>query len=110
MTNIAGYQGYLEFDLLTGKASLVRDGLKLDAAKNKGSLVIRMRGNGEATVVVSADGKNLGVAKVAAGAGYAEYRLPLSKDAWKGTINVLKMDFAGAEGTTVAIDWMRVVE
>jgi arylsulfatase A-like enzyme len=110
VTNIAGYQGYLEFDLLTGKAALVRDGLKLDAAKNAGSLVIRMRGNDDTRVAVSADGKSLGHVKVAAGADYAEYRLPLNEDAWKGTINLLKIDFASAKGTTVAIDWIRVVE
>jgi arylsulfatase A-like enzyme len=110
VTNIAGYQGYLDFDLLTGKASLVRDGLKLDAAKNRGSLVIRMRADRDTSVAVSANGKSLGTAKVAAGDDYAEFRLPLKEPGWKRKINVLKIVLAGPEGTTVAIDWIRAIE
>ena len=110
VTNIAGYQGYLDFELLTGKASLVRDGLKLDAAKNNGSLVIRMRSTADTRVALSANGKNLGRANVAAGLDYTEYRLPLKKSVWKGTINDLKINLAATEGTTMAIDWIRVDE
>jgi arylsulfatase A-like enzyme len=110
LTNIAGYEGYLDFDLLTGNASLVRDGLKLDADKNRGSLEIRIRCSSDTRVVVTANGKNLGGVEVAAGKGYTEYRLPLKRGTWQGTINALKMSFAGAKGTTVAIDWIRVVD
>ena len=38
MGNIAGRLGYLDFSLPDGKGKLVRTGLKLDAAKNQGSL------------------------------------------------------------------------
>lgn len=110
VTNIAGYQGYLDFELLTGEASLLRGGLRLDAAKNTGSLVIRMRSTAEAGVSVSANGKPLGKTQIAAAADHAEYRLPLEKDAWNGTINVLKIDLEAAKGTTVTMDWIRVVE
>ncbi|MEN8783226.1 MAG: sulfatase, partial [Akkermansiaceae bacterium] len=38
LTNIAGRQGFLDFDLLTGSASILRGGLKIDAGKNQGKL------------------------------------------------------------------------
>jgi arylsulfatase A-like enzyme len=110
LTNIAGYQGYLDFDLLTGRASLVRHGLKLDAAKNQGSLVIRMRSNRDTRVAVSANDNKLGRVNVAAGEGYAEYRLPLKQDVWQGTITDLKIDFSSEKGTTVTIDWIQVIK
>ena len=110
VTNIAGYQGYLDFDLLTGKASLVRNGLKLDTTKNRGSLVIRMRSSADTQVKISANGKNLGATRVAAGKQYTDYRLSLNNTSWTGTIKTLKMDFASKQGTTVAIDWIRVVD
>ncbi|MCP4815786.1 MAG: hypothetical protein GY888_25000, partial [Planctomycetaceae bacterium] len=74
ITNIAGYQGYLDFDLLSGKASLVRKGLKLDTGKNQGSLVIRMRSSSDTQVNVWANGKSVGKTTVAAGKGYTDYR------------------------------------
>ena len=110
VTNIAGYQGFLDFDLLTGKASLIREGLKLDTSKNKGSLVIRMRCNSDTKVNVSANGKTIGKTHVSAGKNYTDYRLPLNNDAWNGTINNLKMDFSSQGGTTVAIDWIRITQ
>lgn len=110
VTNIAGYQGYLDFELLTGNASLVRDGLKLDTAKNIGSLVICIRSNADTRVAVSANGKKLGGVNVVAGADYNDYRLPLKEGVWKGVIKDLKLDFTAKNGATVAIDWIRVDE
>jgi hypothetical protein len=108
VTNIAGYQGYLDFDLLSGKASLLRGGLELEAAKNRGDLVMRMRSSHDTQVAVFAGGTRLGVAEIAAGPSYAEYRLPLTKDTWSGTIKDLRIDLRGPRGTTVAIDWIKV--
>ena len=110
ITNIAGYQGYLDFDLLSGKASLVRKGLKLDTSKNQGSLVIRMRSSNDTQVNVSANGKTLGKTRVAAGKDYTDYRVSLKNNSWTGTVNSMKLDFAGKQGTTIAIDWIRVMK
>jgi hypothetical protein len=109
-TNLAGYQGYLDFDLLSGRATLVREGLKLDVAKNQGNLVLRMRVSSDTKVTASANGKRLGEVEVAAGTEYVEYRLPLRQPAWRGTIESLKLEFASDKGTTVGIDWIRVRE
>ena len=72
-TNIAGFQGYLDFDLLSGRATLVREGLKLEVAKNQGSSFFGCAVSSDTKVAVSANGKRLGEVEVAAGAEYAEY-------------------------------------
>jgi hypothetical protein len=107
LTNIAGRQGFLDFDLLTGKASISRDGLKLDAAKNAGKLALRLRSTAKAELTVSANGKALGNASVAGTNEYATAEIPLG-GAWAGTIESLKIDWAAEKGTTVEIDWIRV--
>ncbi|MEC9093963.1 MAG: sulfatase-like hydrolase/transferase [Planctomycetota bacterium] len=107
VTNIAGYQGYLDFDLLNGNGSLIRKGLKLDTQKNRGDLLFNMRSTVNTQVNISANGNNLGQIQMAAGPEYTLYRLALKKNAWKGTITTLKLDFSSKPGTTVAIDWIR---
>ena len=78
-------------------------------SKNQGSLVIRMRSSADTQVNLSANGKNVGKTKVAAGKDYTNYRVPLTDKPWSGTVNSMKLDFAGKPGTTVAIDWIRVM-
>jgi len=46
---------------------------------------------------------------VAAGKDYTDYRVPLMDNSWSGTVNSMKLDFAGKPGTTVTIDWIRVM-
>ena len=95
---------------MSGKAALVRKGLKLDTGKNQGSLVIRMRSSSETQVNIWANGKSVGKTTVAAGKDYTDYRLLLKETAWTGTINNLKIDFSSQRGTTVAIDSIRVTQ
>ncbi|TWT82366.1 Arylsulfatase [Planctomycetes bacterium CA13] len=110
VTNIAGDQGFLNFELLASKASLLRHGLNLDTAKNQGAMQIRMRCKDDTSLFVSANGKSLGSIDVTASDSFTEYRLPLAGDTWKGVINNLKIDLVGKKGTTVTIDWIRTVE
>ena len=107
-TNIAGYQGFLDFDLLTGQASLQRNGLKLDVSKNNGSLVIRARSANDTELKVLANGKLVGKTRVPAGNHYNDYSLPLAKPNWNGTIKRLELHFSSQPGTTVGIDWIRI--
>jgi arylsulfatase A-like enzyme len=108
VTNIAGYQGFLDFDLLEGNASLIREGLMLDSTRNQGALAIRMKSSAETRVRISANGKYLGSVVVAAGADYVEYDLPLKGDVWRGMIHDMKVDFVSDKGATVAIDWIKI--
>jgi N-sulfoglucosamine sulfohydrolase len=110
VTPIAGRQGFLDFNLLTGKTSLVRDGLTLDCAKNQGALVVRLRCSDRARFVFSANGKSMGQCHVDKGSDFSEQRVVLNPDIWNGTIKDLKIDIEARKGSTVEIDWIRVEE
>ncbi len=107
LTNIAGRQGFLDFDLLADRATISRDGLKLDAAKNPGTLAIRLRSTAKVELTVSANGKVLGKAASAGDNAFATAGIPLGAS-WTGTIESLRIDLAAPKGTTVEIDWIRV--
>ncbi len=106
--NIAGCQGFLDFDLFSGQATLVRDGLKLDAEKNKGNLILRMCSSDKTQVLFSANGKVVAQAVVAGGNSFSEYRIPLNGNAWSGTLTDLKINFSAEASTSIEIDWIRV--
>ena len=110
VTNIAGYQGFLDFDLLSGQAILLRQGLKLEANRNHGSLVIRMRSNAKTRMTVSANGNLVGKVAINSGGKYSDYKIPLSGTPWNGTITSLQLDLSSKSGTTVGIDWIRIVD
>ncbi|MDB4459086.1 sulfatase-like hydrolase/transferase [bacterium] len=108
VTNIAGHQGFLDFDLISGKASLQRNELKLSAAKNQGALTLKMHCTADTAVKVTANGKVLGVLKLKKSEEFKSYEIPLKNSTWKGTIKNLRLDFSADKGTTVGIDWIKV--
>lgn len=107
LTNIAGRQGFLDFDLLTGIASMSRGGLKIDARKNKGKLALRLRSSSATELKVEANGKALGSARFAKNDQFATIKIPLG-DLWTGTIESLQLSFSAPKDTTIEIDWIRV--
>ena len=108
VTNIAGYQGFLDFDLLSGDAVLLRQGLNLKADRNQGSLIIRMRSTAKTRMTVSANGNLIGKVVIDSAAKYSEYKIPLSGSPWNGTITSLQFDLSSKPGATVGIDWIRI--
>ena len=107
LTNIPGRQGFLDFDLLADRATISREGLKLEAAKNQGSLVISVRSTAATKLSVVANGKAIGTADIHGNKEFASATIKLS-DAWSGTVESLAISFAAPKGTTVEIDWIRV--
>ncbi len=107
LTNIAGRQGFLDFDLFAAQASITRGGLKLDAAKNQGKLAIRVRSTTATKLSVSANGKSLGTASIGGDNQFSTVEIPLGR-AWTGTIKSLQLTWSAPKGTTVEIDWIRV--
>jgi hypothetical protein len=107
LTNIAGRQGFLGFDLLAAAATISRAGLKLDTAKNQGKLAIRLRSTGKTALTVSANGRELGKAESAGSNQFATAQIPLGPT-WTGTIESLQISWAAPQGTTIEIDWIRV--
>ena len=109
--NIAGYLGYLDFDLPNGKGSLHRQGLKIDAAKNGKKLKLNLRSSKPLTVSLSAENGSgqmnqvAGPVEVKGGVDFATYAFDLSANPnWSGRIRQLRIDFAGKPGAFVEVD------
>lgn len=107
LTNIAGRQGFLDFDLLTGTGSISRGGLKIDAGKNKGKLALRLRSSGVTELKVVANGEALGSAGFSKNDQFTTIGIPLG-DSWTGIIKSLQLSFSAPKGTTIEVDWIRV--
>ena len=106
LNNIAGFKGFLDFDLLNGQGSISRSGLNLDSTKNKGKLAIHISSSAKTEISVSANGKELGKA-VSDSKTLKTVSIALDSN-WTGSIKELKIDFSSAKGSTVTIDWIRV--
>ncbi len=107
LSNIAGYQGYLDFDLPSGEGSIVRSGLSADLATQGGSLSVAMRVTEPTLVWLSLNYGN-GVTERLAGPVTAvpsrsfetsSFRIPES-----GKVAALRIDFKGTPGTFIEID------
>ncbi len=105
--NIAGRQGFLEFNLLAKEVSLQRNGLKLDAEKNKGKLAIRVRCNSKTEMILRANGKKAGSTLLDGDDQFATTVIELNEN-WNGTIESLQFDLFAPINTLIEIDWMRM--
>jgi N-sulfoglucosamine sulfohydrolase len=109
--NLAGRQGFLDFQLEDGSGVIKRDGLNLNARKNDGEFVLTASASSDATVQLSAKTRNsndvhqLLSLKLSAGKGLSKVKIPMPKnDAWSGTIELIQLQFDGQPGTTITID------
>lgn len=113
--NVAGRLGFLDFELPATSGMIVRDGLRLDAANNRGELVIRMRVTAPVTVRWMA-GREPGVrraigerVRVESGDSFTEARFDLAADsAWRGTIRDVAVQFDGLPETRIEIESIQV--
>ena len=108
--NIAGRQGYLDFNL-NGDASLVREGLKLSADKNRGPFTIVARADHEISVELMATSESGETAQpivrfnIPASQNGSTLSIPLPENGnWKGLIKSLELKLQGRSGTLVEID------
>ena len=112
--NIAGRQGYLDFQLADGTGVIERRGLKLDTAKNQGSLVIVLRTLASLTVAIAAAGDTnamqlLSSVQLAGGGKARKLAIPVTKSrAWSGTLSAIQIRFEGRPGTLIEIDSIAV--
>jgi N-sulfoglucosamine sulfohydrolase len=109
--NIAGRQGFLDFELADSQALLRRDGLRLQAAKNSGPIVVSMRSNRPLRVELMATLQNdskprsLGAAELKPGKKLAQRELASEAQLSGGDIiTALQLVFTGEQGTLVEID------
>ncbi len=110
LSNIAGFKGYLDFDLPSGEGSIVRSGLNADLSQQGGTFSVLMGVSKPTLVWLSlnhGDGvmrKIAGPITVVPGRSYTEanFRIPES-----GTVKAMRLDFKSEPGGIVEIDSMR---
>ena len=116
LNNIAGAQGYLDFNLGKTESTLSRSELRLDAEKNLGDLVIKARADHDVILQLVAGSENeatirktVGQVTLKAGNQWSSVAIPLSKNkAWQGVITQLDLKLNGPEGTKVEFDSIEV--
>lgn len=114
--NIAGRQGYLDFVLADTSGNLRREGLRLDAAKNAGPIVVRLRADQPVEVSMSvrhegdAGPISVGTARVVASDRFAEVLLASDRKSTNdgGVIVGLQLGINGPSGTLIEIDSISV--
>ncbi len=104
LPNIAGYQGYLDFDLPEGKGSIVRDGLDLDTSKNTGPLMVQLRANAPTQLTVTADDKVLGTSVVPGDNKFHSVAIDTKSKAWSGHVSSIQLSFGADNNTTIEIN------
>ena len=109
--NIAGRQGYLDFSLDGGDASLVREGLKLSANKNRGYFTVVARADHDISVEFMATNATQNTLKpivrfdIQANRDWSTLSIPLPENgAWQGLIKSLELKIKGPSGTLVEFD------
>ena len=115
VANIAGYLGYLDFDLPDGEGGLVRSGLSASAKKNSGNWNIKARVSEPVLAWLSAATESGQINRIAGpvtmkpGNAFSRYAFDLSHNPeWKGMIQELRIEFQGTRGAFIEIDWMGV--
>ena len=106
-SNIAGKQGYLEFELDEGSGSLVRTGLNVEAAKNGGKFRIRFRCDQPTELEVFFGENSLGKVRCEKTAEFKELELlnPTARDATYDSIRI-KLD--SKPQANVEFDWIKI--
>lgn len=108
LTNIAGRQGYLEFQLMAAKASLERKGLQLARKRNTGPVQIKISASKPAKMKMFVNGKQHGQVNLDAGphrvVALGEF------DQRADVINSIELVFESEPKTQIEIDWIKISE
>ena len=109
LTNIAGRQGFLDFDLINGNGAIERSGLQLKPGNNQGQLQIKLRLSHPTELDLSVNNNKRLKTKVKTGAEFSVIDLgSFKKD--NENIESLRIDFAAQPGAKIEIDWIKVVD
>ncbi len=112
LPNIAGYLGYLDFDLPDGKGSLERAGLALDLSKNGQRLALEARVSTPTLVWLSldsGDGKMKRVAGPLTLTPSRDFETASFEIPEDGSLAGLKLDFKGDVGAFIEIDSIKTL-
>ena len=109
--NLAGFLGFLDFHLGSSCNSISRKGLEAKATPGDKELQVRLQAGKGTGIQVLVNGQALGEKSIVNnGKKPTTVRIPLKgNDAWKGTIQSLRIDFDGKPGSLVEVDAVEVV-
>lgn len=105
-SNIAGFLGYLDFDLSGSEDSIFREGLKIKATVKDKSLNVRIKSSENISLSFNANKQEISSAAVKAGE-FQEISIPLNSK-WNGEINEVSISFKGNAGVKIEIDYVKI--
>ena len=107
-SNLAGFLGFLEFDLQRKKGTIHREGLKITASESDTSLQIRLRASEDIQIIALSNHSETGKIKLHRNNEFQTVRIALDHSSWKGEINSCSLTFKGKKGTQIEIDCIKM--
>ena len=107
-SNLAGYLGFLDFELPASEGTIRREDLSVIASDKDKAILLKARANAELTVRLRANGKVLGEAKIPNAESFSSIEVGLNADQWSGTVHSLELSFYGEQGTMIEVDSIQV--
>lgn len=106
LTNIAGRQGFLEFELVDGNGAIMRSQLNIDPGLNPGNLQISLRSSKPTKIEVLVNGTRRSETRVDHTLEYSTIELGTLEDN-NEPIRSLRLNFSSRPETKVEIDWIK---
>ena len=104
VSNIAGRQGFLDFDLIDGSGGIKRSGLKVKTEAM--NFKFRLRASAAGKMSISINGIESGEFQFEQRDDFTNHELLMSSDSID-QIESLQLNFTGQKGTTIEVDWIK---
>ena len=109
-SKLAGFLGYIDFELSEGSGTIYRNGLQLSVQSLDNFFEVRLRSSETVDLKILVNGKILGTQKIFTGKEFKKVSVSLSNNpTWRDSIHSLELSFEGLENAVVEIDSIRVV-
>lgn len=105
LTNIAGRQGFLEFDLLENTGSMIRNGLAADSSKNAGQFEIKLKSSND--VIIEVRVNQALVANLAKKGDGKATKISVPIELKEKEVKSIEIGFSAKPKTNIEIDWIR---
>jgi hypothetical protein len=107
-SNLAGFLGYLDFDLENSSASIERKDLQIRSNQKDKSLVIKLRASSEINIQPYINEKKLKKTSILNNKEFMVLEWELKKPVSQGDIKNLSFTFSGQKRANVEIDYIKV--
>lgn len=108
-SNLAGFLGFLDFELHENKGTIYREDLKINAADHDKSIKIKLRSMEDFQLTVLADDVETGRKELQGDHEFKTVEIALDHASWKGEINSLSFTFKGKKGAQIEVDFIKIV-